>query len=224
MSETPLLDLRGINKSYRGATPVHALTDVELSVRRQESVAVVGSSGSGKSTLLNIIGCLDQPDSGTYAIDGTETTAMTERGLTVVRSQLIGFVFQSFHLVPYLSAVENVELGLTYQGVGPRERRDRSAETLTRIGLGDRLAHVPQQLSGGEQQRVAIARALVTHPEVLLCDEPTGNLDTENSQIVLDLIVGLQSERLCVVVVTHDPSVSSRLDREIRLVDGRRVA
>jgi putative ABC transport system ATP-binding protein len=206
-----------------GETEVCALDDVSEHVRSGEHVAIMGPSGSGKSTLLNVIGCLDRPTAGRYVLDGREVSGLDDGELTIVRRHLIGFVFQSFHLVPRLTATENVELPMVFAGVARDERRRRVAAELAGVGLGARAHHRPEQLSGGERQRVAIARAMVMRPRVLLADEPTGNLDTRSGQQVLDLLDRLQAGGLTLIVVTHDPNVARRADRVILMTDGRIV-
>jgi putative ABC transport system ATP-binding protein len=204
-----------------GGRPLHALDGVTEHIRPGEHVAIMGPSGSGKSTLLNVIGCLDRPTSGRYWLDGREVGQLDDAALTDVRRNLIGFVFQSFHLVPRLSAAENVELPMIFAGVPRGERRARARAGLDAVGLEARADHRPDQLSGGERQRVAIARAVVMHPRVLLADEPTGNLDTASGRQVLDLLDGLHAAGLTLVVVTHDRSVGRRAGRIVEMVDGR---
>ena len=206
-----------------GETEVRALDDVTEHVRAGEHVAIMGPSGSGKSTLLNVIGCLDRPTAGRYALDGREVSGLDDAELTLVRRHLIGFVFQSFHLVPRLDAAENVELPMLFAAVARAERRDRVRAALASVGLTARADHRPDQLSGGERQRVAIARAMVMQPRLLLADEPTGNLDTRSGQQVLDLLDRLHGEGLTVVAVTHDPNVARRAERVILMMDGRIV-
>ena len=206
-----------------GETEVRALDDVSEHVGPGEHVAIMGPSGSGKSTLLNVIGCLDRPTAGRYVLDGREVSGLDDAELTLVRRHLIGFVFQSFHLVPRLTATENVELPMVFAGIARDERRARVAAELDAVGLGARADHRPDQLSGGERQRVAIARAMVMRPRLLLADEPTGNLDTRSGQQVLDLLDGLHADGLTLVVVTHDPNVARRADRVILMTDGRIV-
>jgi len=206
-----------------GDTEVRALDDVSEHVAPGEHVAIMGPSGSGKSTLLNVIGCLDRPTAGRYVLDGREVSGLDDVALTTVRRHLIGFVFQSFHLVPRLTAAENVDLPMVFAGIARGERRDRVAAGLASVGLTPRADHRPEQLSGGERQRVAIARAMVMHPRVLLADEPTGNLDSRSGQQVLDLIDRLHGEGLTVIVVTHDPNVARRAGRVIVMADGRIV-
>ncbi len=206
-----------------GDTVVHALADVTEHIRRGEHVALMGPSGSGKSTLLNVIGCLDRPTAGRYLLDGQEVSGLDEAALTHVRRHLIGFVFQSFHLVPRLTAAGNVELPMVFAGVPRPERAERVAAGLAAVGLAARADHRPDQLSGGERQRVAIARAMVMRPRVLLADEPTGNLDAASGRAALELLDRLHAEGLTLVVVTHDPNVARRAQRTVVMVDGRIV-
>jgi putative ABC transport system ATP-binding protein len=217
-----VIRLEGVSRTYQlGGQPVHALADVDETIETGEHLAIMGPSGSGKSTLLNVLGCLDRPDAGKYWLDGREVATLSDEELTGVRRNLIGFVFQSFHLVPRLTAAENVELPMVFAGISKAERRERVVKALTQVGLGDRIDHRPDQLSGGERQRVAIARSIIMGPRVLLADEPTGNLDTKSGTAVLDLLDRLNDEGLTLIVVTHDPSVARRADRVIVLVDGR---
>ncbi|HEX9944800.1 MAG TPA: ABC transporter ATP-binding protein [Thermoanaerobaculia bacterium] len=217
-----MIRLEGISRTYQlGSQPVHALDGVTEHVKPGEHVAIMGPSGSGKSTLLNVIGCLDRPDAGTYWLDGREVGTLSDQELTQVRRNLIGFVFQSFHLIPRLTAAENVELPMVFADLSRAERRRRVEAALQAVGLADRMDHRPDQLSGGERQRVALARSTVMGPRVLLADEPTGNLDTASGRQILDLLDGMNDEGITLVVVTHDPSVARRADRVIVLVDGR---
>jgi putative ABC transport system ATP-binding protein len=213
----------GLTRRYKmGDTRVDALRGVDLTVTRGEFVALVGPSGSGKSTVLNLIGGLDQPTSGQVWINGTELSASDERTLTQHRRRHVGFVFQSFNLLPRLTAKENVALPLMFSGVPEKERLDRARELLERVGLGPRLTHRPTQLSGGEQQRVAIARALVGEPALLLADEPTGNLDSATGAEIMRLLKALNQERgLTLLVVTHDPEIAAFATRIVRLRDGK---
>jgi putative ABC transport system ATP-binding protein len=204
-----------------GGRPLRALDGVSEHIGAAEHVAIMGPSGSGKSTLLNIIGCLDRPTSGRYCLDGREVGTLDDAALTDVRRNHIGFVFQVFHLVPRLTAAENVELPMVFAGVPRAERRERAAAGLGAVGLAERADHRPEQLSGGERQRVAIARAMVMRPRVLLADEPTGNLDTASGRQVLELLEGLHASGLTLVVVTHDPAVGRRAQRVLQMVDGR---
>jgi putative ABC transport system ATP-binding protein len=204
-----------------GDTPVHALADVSEHIRAGEHVALQGPSGSGKSTLLNVIGCLDRPTEGRCFLDGREVSRLDDAQLTEVRRHLIGFIFQSFHLVPRLTAAENVELPMVFAGVARPERRERVGAGLAAVGLTPRADHRPDQLSGGERQRVAIARAMVMRPRILLADEPTGNLDTASGRQVLDHLDRLHDAGLTLIVVTHDPQVAGRAERVLVMIDGR---
>jgi putative ABC transport system ATP-binding protein len=216
-----VIRLERITRTYRlGGQPVHALVDVTEQIRTGEHVAIMGPSGSGKSTLLNILGCLDRPDAGEYWLDDREVAKLSDEELTSVRRNLIGFVFQSFHLVPRLTAAENVELPMVFAGLARAERRERTATALASVDLADRADHRPDQLSGGERQRVALARSTVMGPRVLLADEPTGNLDTTSGRQILDLLDRMNEAGLTLVVVTHDPNVARRADRVVVLVDG----
>jgi len=206
-----------------GDTEVRALDDVSEHVAPGEHVAIMGPSGSGKSTLLNVIGCLDRPTAGRYVLDGREVSGLDDAELTLVRREVIGFVFQSFHLVPRLTAAENVELPMVFAGIPRDERRARVTAGLQAIGLAPRMDHRPDQLSGGERQRVAIARAMVMRPRLLLADEPTGNLDSRSGQQVLELLDRVNADGLTLVVVTHDANVARRAGRVILMRDGRIV-
>ncbi|MEM9467701.1 MAG: ABC transporter ATP-binding protein [Actinomycetota bacterium] len=217
----PALELRSVTKQYPGQPPVRALDDVSVRIDHGELVAVVGPSGSGKSTLLNIMGTLDRPSKGVVAVEGTDTSDLSDRAVAGVRARKIGFVFQQFFLLDGMSAVENVANGLLYQGVAPRDRRTRSIEALERVGLGHRLDHPPNHLSGGERQRVAIARALVHRPAFVLADEPTGNLDSTSTGAVMDLIGNLHAEGTTIVVITHDTAIAASLPRQVTVFDGR---
>jgi putative ABC transport system ATP-binding protein len=211
-----------VSRVFRvGETEVRALDDVSEEIATGEHVALMGPSGSGKSTLLNVLGCLDRPSEGSYRLDGREVGALDDAELTLVRRRLVGFVFQSFHLVPRLSAALNVELPMLFAGVERTERRERAAAELEAVGLRPRADHRPDQLSGGERQRVAIARAMVMRPRLLLADEPTGNLDTASGRQVLDLLARLHAAGLTLVVVTHDPGVARRAQRVLLMTDGR---
>jgi putative ABC transport system ATP-binding protein len=217
-----VIRLEKICRTYQlGGQPVHALVDIDEEVKTGEHVAIMGPSGSGKSTLLYLLGCLDRPDSGSYFLDGRDVARLSDEELTGIRRNLIGFVFQSFHLVPRLTAAENVELPMLFAEVARAERRQRVAAALESVDLADRMDHRPDQLSGGERQRVALARAMVMSPRLLLADEPTGNLDTTSGRQILDLLDRLNDQGVTVVVVTHDPTVASRAERVIVLVDGR---
>jgi macrolide transport system ATP-binding/permease protein len=215
-----ILELAGVGKRYGTDPAVHALTDVHLTLERGEWLAITGPSGSGKSTLLNIIGCLDRPTSGVYLFDGTDTTRLTEDERAGLRSQRIGFVFQSFHLLPYRTVLENVMLAEVYRRGPRRGRRERALAAIRRVGLARRADFLPTKLSGGERQRVAIARAIMGSPSLLLCDEPTGNLDSRNAAALLDSFGELNDEGLTLAVVTHDEAVASRASRRVHIVDG----
>jgi putative ABC transport system ATP-binding protein len=218
-----VIELRDVRKVYQlGELPVTALRGVSLDIAQGEFVALVGPSGSGKSTLMNTLGCLDRPTSGSYRLAGAETIALTNEKRAEVRNRQIGFVFQSFNLLARTTALENVELPLLYRGgMSASERRKHATAILTRLGLGDRLDHQPSQLSGGQQQRVAIARALVNSPSILMCDEPTGNLDSRTSKEIIQLFRNLNSESgITVILVTHDPDVARTARRIVVLRDG----
>ncbi|MEU7469875.1 ABC transporter ATP-binding protein [Streptomyces sp. NPDC044984] len=216
----PVVDLAELELVYPVEPPVTAVRSCDLTVRGGEYVAVVGASGSGKSSLLNVIGLLDRPTSGRYRLDGIDTTGLSDAERTELRARRVGFVFQAFHLLPYRTAAENVMLGLMYGGVPRRRRAALAAQALERVGMGHRLHAEPTTLSGGERQRVAIARALAVRPSLLLCDEPTGNLDSATARTVLDLIAELHGEGVTVVVITHDASVAAGAGRVVRMRDG----
>ena len=220
-----VISLRGVSKRYGvGDTVVVALDDVSLDITAGDFVAIMGTSGSGKSTLMNIIGCLDVPTEGTYELGGQDVSDLDDDEQSEIRSAMIGFVFQSFNLIRRMSACRQVELPLSYAGVGRRERRQRALTALSAVGIGDRSDHLPSQLSGGQQQRVAIARAIATNPALILADEPTGALDTHSTIEVLDIFSRLHGEGRSVVVITHEADVAARAARVIRLVDGRIVS
>ena len=217
-----VIEVRDLRKTYgSGDTAVHALRGLNLTVQRGEYLAIMGASGSGKSTLLNILGCLDVPTSGSYLLDGIDTAEFDEARLSLLRNRKIGFVFQSFNLIPRTTALANVELPLVYAGVRRAERRRRANAALELVGLLDRAHHAPNELSGGQQQRVAIARALVTSPAMVLADEPTGNLDTRSSREVLGILDRLNAIGRTVVLITHEDEVASHASRTIRVVDGQ---
>ena len=221
----PVIALRSIAKAYQaGDETVNALLDIHLTVERGDFIALMGPSGSGKSTLLSILGCLDNPTTGAYLLDGEDVAALSEDALATIRNRKIGFVFQSFHLLPRLSVAENVETPLLYAGVPARERARRVAQALEQVGLTHKATKQPNQLSGGQRQRVAIARALVTRPSLILADEPTGNLDSKTGQEVLALIRELHQSGSTIVLVTHDPAVAATAQRVVELLDGRIVA
>ena len=216
-----VIHIRGLTKEYRmGVETVRALRGVDLDIGRNEYVAIMGPSGSGKSTLMNLIGCLDSPTAGEYVLNGHPVAGMSDDDLARVRNREIGFVFQTFNLLPRSSALENVELPLVYAGVGRKERRERAAEALRAVELGDRMDHRPNELSGGQRQRVAIARALVTRPSILLADEPTGALDSRTSEEILALFGRLHDEGQTVIMVTHEHDVAAHAERMVVLRDG----
>jgi putative ABC transport system ATP-binding protein len=218
----PIIRLDRVSRTYEmGRVAVHALRDVSLEVGPGEFVAIVGPSGSGKSTMMNILGCLDRPTVGRYVLDGTPVGELDDDALARLRSRSIGFVFQSYNLLPRTSALDNVATPLLYQHVSRRDRVVRATAALERLGLADRIHHEPTELSGGQQQRVAIARALVTDPAILLADEPTGNLDTHAGREVLELLLELNRAGRTVVLITHDPDVASAASRQIHLLDGQ---
>ena len=220
-----LIALDHIEKTYDlGLEKVRALKDIHFSINRGEFVAIVGQSGSGKSTLMNILGCLDVPTGGTYTLAGRDVGTLSDDELADVRNLEIGFVFQSFHLLPRASALENVELPLIYRGISAKERKERARQALAQVGLEDRMRHKPPELSGGQKQRVAIARALVTQPSLLLADEPTGNLDSNTGEEIVRLFFELHRAGNTIILVTHEPKLAARCPRAVRIVDGLVVA
>lgn len=223
MTPDTVVELVDVIKEYPGSPPLRVLHGMSLAIESGELVAVVGASGSGKSTMLSIMGTLDDPTSGTVLIDGTDAAALSERDRAVLRARRIGFVFQQFFLLPALSAVDNVALGLLYSGVPAAERAVRAAAALERVGLGARMKHRPGQLSGGEQQRVAIARAIVGNPSVLFADEPTGALDSATGERILELLTSIAESGTAVVIITHDAHIAERTQRQVSIHDGRIV-
>lgn len=216
-----MISLKDVNKTYPGAVPLHVLKGINLEIAKGELVSIMGASGSGKSTLLNILGILDNYDTGEYCLDGTLIKNLSENKAAEYRNKMIGFVFQSFNLINYKDAVENVALPLFYQGVGRKKRNLLAMEQLEKLGLADRSHHLPGELSGGQKQRVAIARALITNPAIILADEPTGALDSKTSQEVMGLFKELnRQDGITTIIVTHDPGVGSQTDRLIRISDG----
>jgi len=217
----PIIELQGVTRVYdTGRVQVRALAGVDIRVSEGEFVAIVGPSGSGKSTLMNLIGCLDRPSGGSYRLDGTDVGSLDDDGLAALRSRRIGFVFQSYNLLPRTSALDNVAAPLMYQGVPPGKRRKLATEALIRLGLGDRTDHEPTELSGGQQQRVAVARAIVTDPAIILADEPTGNLDTHSGAEVMALFHELHRSGRTIVLITHEAEVAAQATRQIHIRDG----
>jgi len=221
-ARSALIRLSQVTKTYdAGDLAVQALRGIDLDVERGQMVAVIGPSGSGKSTLMHIIGCLDPPSTGTYVLDGQDVSTLSGFQLAAVRNRKVGFVFQTFNLLPKASLLRNVELPLLYAGVGSADRRERASAALTRVGLGDRLKHRPSELSGGQRQRAAIARALVNAPSLILADEPTGNLDTKTGVEILSIFREMHGRGETIVIVTHDPRIAEQCQRVVQIVDGR---
>ena len=217
-----MISVKNLKKTYfLGGEEVYALDDVSLSIKEHEFVAIIGQSGSGKSTFMNMLGCLDRPDSGEITLDGTDILKCKEKELSVIRNKKIGFIFQQFHLLPKLSALENVELPLIYQGMPTKKRREKAVKALKAVGLEKRMNHKPNQLSGGQQQRVAIARALVGEPSLILADEPTGNLDSRSGKEIMMLLHNLNEEGNTHVLITHDNNVAMEAPRQVQISDGK---
>jgi putative ABC transport system ATP-binding protein len=217
-----LIDIRDITKVYEmGEEKVHALSGVTVGVERGEYVAIMGPSGSGKSTLMNLIGCLDTPSSGSYVLNGKEVARMTDDELAAIRNQEIGFVFQTFNLLPRTSALQQVELPLVYGGASRKDRRERAIKALKAVGLSDRMNHTPNEMSGGQRQRVAVARALINDPSILLADEPTGNLDSQTGAEIMALFAELNARGNTIVLVTHEEDIAAHARRIVRLKDGK---
>jgi putative ABC transport system ATP-binding protein len=217
-----MIELSNIGKTYSmGKVDITVLSSISMSVRNGELIAIMGPSGSGKSTLMNIIGCLDRPTSGTYRFEDQEISALKDDELASIRNVKIGFVFQTFNLLPRFTAIKNVEVPLVYRGIPARQRKERAVPLLQQVGLSDRMYHKPTELSGGQQQRVAIARALVNHPPLLLADEPTGNLDSRSGADILNILTGLNRQGVTIMIVTHDKDIAARCKRIINLKDGQ---
>ncbi len=221
-SNGTIIRMSGIRKVYdTGKVKVEALKGIDLDIRAGEMIAIVGPSGSGKSTLMNLLGCLDTPTEGTYEIGGENVSGVTRDTLAEIRNRRVGFVFQNFNLLPHITAQENVELPLLFGGRPPKDRRQCAADLLTRVGLGDRLEHKPTELSGGQMQRVAIARALAMDPDIILADEPTGNLDTSSGTDIMSIFTDLWKSGRTLVIITHDPALAKRASRIVEIRDGR---
>lgn len=221
MAKDPLITLLDIGRKYViGAETIHALKSVSLTIEKGEFVALMGPSGSGKSTLMNILGCLDTPTKGTYILNGNQVSEMSDSELAEIRNKEIGFVFQTFNLLPRSSSLENVALPLVYAGVGRAQREDRAQKTLESVGLGNRVHHKPNELSGGQRQRVAVARALVNNPSIILADEPTGNLDTKTSVEIMGLLEEIHSKGNTIILVTHEEDIAQHAHRIVRMRDG----
>lgn len=217
-----MIKLENIYKIYQmGDNEVFALNGINLEIKEKEFVSIIGPSGSGKSTLMNMIGCLDVPTKGTYSIDGTKTSDLSENKLAEIRNKKIGFIFQNFNLLSKLTAIENVELPLIYMGISSAKRKKIAKEALERVGLGERINHKPTELSGGQQQRVAIARAIASKPPVILADEPTGNLDTKSGKEIMNMIKELHQEGKTIILITHDNEVAKQAERIVRIQDGQ---
>jgi ABC-type lipoprotein export system ATPase subunit len=219
--EAPVVELRRVSRTYGTEPPVLALREVDLTVQRGDAIAIVGPSGSGKSTLLNIVGCLDRQTDGTYLIDGVDTAELDEGELAALRGRLIGFVFQTFNLLAHRTALENVMLSEVYTGAPREGRKERARAALDRVGIAERADFLPAKLSGGQQQRVAVARALMGSPSLLLCDEPTGNLDSKNTETVLALFEALIADGMTMLLITHDEHVAARVPRMTSIIDGQ---
>ena len=216
-----MIDIQKVNKIYRnGRLELQALFDIDFKVEKGEFVSIMGASGSGKSTFLQILGCLDHATSGTYILDGINVSEAKDKDFSTIRNQKIGFVFQSFNLLPKLTITENVELPMMYAGIRPKERRERAVDALIKVGLGNRIKHTPNEISGGQRQRVAIARALVNNPAIILADEPTGNLDSKSSVEIMNIFQGLNNEGVTIVMVTHEPDIAEFTKRKVVFRDG----
>lgn len=220
-----IISVRNLSRDYitKGGV-VHAIGKINIDIKEGEFIAIVGQSGSGKSTLMNILGCLDTPTSGSYILDGVNISMLNESQLTYIRSRIIGFIFQSFNLVPTLTALENIELPLLYRGMSKRERRYTAEYAIERVGLASRKSHLPLELSGGQQQRVAVARAIASEPRILLADEPTGSLDKKSGKEVIDIIKSLNTDGVTVVMITHDNSIAEEAKRCIKISDGKIIS